>query len=192
MKHAINAAPVTATSPISMLLLPEDATFPVGTRPKLVAVIKNVSRSPLAICTYMLKHRLSNAVAARTPTSEWMAIAFRPTEFAPASPADIRTLEPSEQLTEELAIEATDLWFIRTNSQPKRVTEKDVLRAFPRGTYTFVTTFSPWAVVYVGEAGVHDRKTSMKRLPDHLELAGVDKTKVFNGTIQAESRISFR
>jgi hypothetical protein len=178
---------MTPTTNNATLTLKVDAESTNRGWPTLRVTLQNDTAAPIEICTYMLRHRLLWSISAKGPDGDLLFVSFDPTEFAHTATAAFETLRPGEAHVEVLALESKGWHFVRANHQPPVLEANDAIARPKSGAYTFAVSFTPWAVVYRGESGKHDRRIAMARVPDDLGITDRDVSRVFRGEITGRS-----
>jgi hypothetical protein len=189
---------MTSTSTDKALLVlivgADRGDHPAGTWPTLHVVLKNASKTPVELCTYMLRHRLLWSICAKGPDADLILCSFEPKKFDPTASAAFRTLGPGAELTESLPLgqlEREGWHFVPAAKQAPVIGPEDRIAGPKAGTYTFAVSLTPWAVVYGGESGKHDRRISMARIPEDLGLEDRDLTRVYRNEIVGCTSVRF-
>jgi hypothetical protein len=177
---------------LTLTLTPDKPQYAAGTLPSFRAVIKNAGTTPVKLCTYMLRYRLLAAINVKEAAGQDYALfPFTPAKFAPVKPADIKTLAPGQEISEQLTV--TQEWgFVKNGSLPPIVSRNFIMKGFPAGTYTFSTGIFGGMAVYQGEPDAYDSKWVKKKLPEELASAEkLDPTGVFRGELEGKTKIKF-
>lgn len=179
-------------SPLTLALAGAQPRFAKGTLPDLKAILTNRAPKPVTVCAYMLAPRiLATMTAEDAEGDEYELYPFRPGRWPPLKPTDFKTIPPGKAFAVKLPIASSQIWgFVRSGSQAPIVTNGHCVRGFS-GEIIFRARLSDSAPLYVGQAGVYDRKWDWKTVPDELPGVPSPVPRCFKRRLKARLALTF-
>ncbi len=181
-------------SPLSLILKPQQPSYPATSLPDFQAIVKNLSKKPMRFCAYMLRARIFSTMTAEHQTEglDYHLLPFKPGKYPPLKAEDIRTIPPGKTLAVTLSISTSKVWgFVTSGSQPPVIPSGHKIGGFGPGVCVFRAHFDSSMAIYQGTPEMYDRNWEWRDVPEDLPGVEGKLDDVFRGKCKAKVQIKF-